>query len=562
MTSPAAAHERSLGMPPTPQAAMPREIPLSVAWNIVVALASLYASFSIFGLSEFLNLGRPVQVFAGLLVLVPAGLALYSSVQLLRRQGSGRYIALVIQFIGLVFSLAGLLNVWGAFNSFEALTDGLLTNYPLLLGFAIAYAIFWIAGRLDENSETRSLLERAAGLIAAITLLALLLLSNALGAIGAVLSTYTQASAWIYTICALIFGFLGWRMLHLGTYFGEMPENRTAWQGWLMLSPNIIGFMFFFAGPLLLSFYLSFTDSTVGRTPEFIALQNYADIFSIEIQRQADLSQPPQSALSRGYTELGSLETGGERIVVGAKDRLFWLSLRNTLMFCLLLVPLAVIPALALSIVLNSKIPGMRFFRAIYFLPSIAAVVGTALIWRWLYDPTIGFYNYIITGVVTWLNATFGVSIQDPAIQWLTGPGIVLFSIVFLAAWQVVGYNTVLFLAGLQGIPGELYEAAQIDGANKWQQFWSVTLPLLGPTTFFVLITTIVTGLQVFNEPYALFPSRPIPENATTSVFYLYNRGFFRFEFGYASSIAWVLFALIFSITLLQFRIQRRNQYS
>lgn len=562
MTSPAAAHERSLGMPPTPQAAMPREIPLSVAWNIVVALASLYASFSIFGLSEFLNLGRPVQVFAGLLVLVPAGLALYSSVQLLRRQGSGRYIALVIQFIGLVFSLAGLLNVWGAFNSFEALTDGLLTNYPLLLGFAIAYAVFWIAGRLDENSETRSLLERAAGLIAAITLLALLLLSNALGAIGAVLSTYTQASAWIYTICALIFGFLGWRMLHLGTYFGEMPENRTAWQGWLMLSPNIIGFMFFFAGPLLLSFYLSFTDSTVGRTPEFIALQNYADIFSIEIQRQADLSQPPQSALSRGYTELGSLETGGERIVVGAKDRLFWLSLRNTLMFCLLLVPLAVIPALALSIVLNSKIPGMRFFRAIYFLPSIAAVVGTALIWRWLYDPTIGFYNYIITGVVTWLNATFGVSIQDPAIQWLTGPGIVLFSIVFLAAWQVVGYNTVLFLAGLQGIPGELYEAAQIDGANKWQQFWSVTLPLLGPTTFFVLITTIVTGLQVFNEPYALFPSRPIPENATTSVFYLYNRGFFRFEFGYASSIAWVLFALIFSITLLQFRIQRRNQYS
>lgn len=562
MTSPAAAHERSLGMPPTPQAAMPREIPLSVAWNIVVALASLYASFSIFGLSEFLNLGRPVQVFAGLLVLVPAGLALYSSVQLLRRQGSGRYIALVIQFIGLVFSLAGLLNVWGAFNSFEALTDGLLTNYPLLLGFAIAYAIFWIAGRLDENSETRSLLERAAGLIAAITLLTLLLLSNALGAIGAVLSTYTQASAWIYTICALIFGFLGWRTLHLGTYFGEMPENRTAWQGWLMLSPNIIGFMFFFAGPLLLSFYLSFTDSTVGRTPEFIALQNYADIFSIEIQRQADLSQPPQSALSRGYTELGSLETGGERIVVGAKDRLFWLSLRNTLMFCLLLVPLAVIPALALSIVLNSKIPGMRFFRAIYFLPSIAAVVGTALIWRWLYDPTIGFYNYIITGVVTWLNATFGVSIQDPAIQWLTGPGIVLFSIVFLAAWQVVGYNTVLFLAGLQGIPGELYEAAQIDGANKWQQFWSVTLPLLGPTTFFVLITTIVTGLQVFNEPYALFPSRPIPENATTSVFYLYNRGFFRFEFGYASSIAWVLFALIFSITLLQFRIQRRNQYS
>ncbi|MBZ0280127.1 MAG: sugar ABC transporter permease [Anaerolineae bacterium] len=136
-----------------------------------------------------------------------------------------------------------------------------------------------------------------------------------------------------------------------------------------------------------------------------------------------------------------------------------------------------------------------------------------------------------------------------------------MISVVILAAWQVVGFNTVLFLAGLQGIPKELYEAASIDGADGWRRFRFVTLPMLAPTTFFVIITTVITGLQAFNEPYALFPSRPLPENAITSVFYLYNQGFFRFNFGYASAIAWVLFALIFLITLAQFRLQRSNAY-
>jgi multiple sugar transport system permease protein len=134
-------------------------------------------------------------------------------------------------------------------------------------------------------------------------------------------------------------------------------------------------------------------------------------------------------------------------------------------------------------------------------------------------------------------------------------------AIVILAAWQVVGYNTVLFLAGLQGVPNVLYEAAKIDGANPWQRFLNVTLPMLAPTTFFVLITTMVTGLQVFNEPYALFPSRPIPEDATTLVYYLYTQGFNQFQFGYASAIAWVLFAIIFVFTFIQFRVNSSQAY-
>jgi len=328
-----------------------------------------------------------------------------------------------------------------------------------------------------------------------------------------------------------------------------------------MLSPNIIGFIIFFAGPLLFSLWLSFTDSTVGQTPNFNFVDNYIQILSIEFQWQDDLTANAQDAVSDGYRSMGAIRIGDRNLVIGAIDTQFWISLRNTIVFCLMLVPLSTIPAIFLALILNSKLPGVKFFRAVYFLPSVAAVVGTALIWRWLYDPTIGFYNYIITSIVTFLNSSFGLSLTDPNIEWLTGPGVVLISIVFLAAWQVVGFNTVLFLAGLQGIPKVLYEAATVDGANRWKQFTNVTLPMLAPTTFFVIITTMITGLQVFNEPYALFPSRPIPVNATTSVFYLYQRGFNNFEFGYASAIAWLLFGIIFLITLAQFRLSRSEAY-
>jgi multiple sugar transport system permease protein len=151
---------------------------------------------------------------------------------------------------------------------------------------------------------------------------------------------------------------------------------------------------------------------------------------------------------------------------------------------------------------------------------------------------------------------------KEPQTQWLSDPNIMLFSVVIMAAWQLIGFNTVLFLAGLQGIPGTLYEASFVDGASRWQQFRLITVPLLAPTTFFVVITNVITGLQVFNEPYALFTTEPLPEAVQTSVYYLYSRGFRgTFEFGYASAVAWVLFALIFLATLAQFRLQRSGAY-
>lgn len=564
-----------------PGRSLPWTLIFSTLWNAGILAGSVFLSAQIFGLEEFLNLGRPVQTFVGLVALLPAVLALLSSLLIWQRRedtaaglrlagrrmswmalsNAGRYMAMAMYFVGCVLALALLAHVWGLFGSFEGIVNGAMANASLTLGFALAYALYWLAGRLSEENRVRELLSRAALGIGGLTLIGLLLLSNILDGFSYVLSTYADPATWALTGVAIGSAVLAYRLLLMGPYFHESPDQRIAWQGWLMLSPNIIGFMLFFAGPLLLSLYLSFTDSSLGRVPAFIGLENYANALALEVQHQTDMTVTSQSSLSFGYRVLGEIQLPEGRLVLGAKDTMFWLSLRNTLLFCLLLLPLAVVPALLLSLVLNSKVPGMKFFRAVYFLPSVAAVVGTALIWRWLYDPTIGYYNYIIRQIADFLNNTFGLSIAQPTIQWLTDPNTVLISMVLLSAWGVVGYNTVLFLAGLQGIPRHLYEAAMIDGANRVQQFRNVTLPMLAPTTFFVLITTVVTGLQVFNEPYALFAARPIPVNATTSVFYLYERGFARFEFGYASSIAWLLFIIIFSITLLQFRLQRSQAY-
>jgi ABC-type sugar transport system permease subunit len=545
----------------THQGFLPPQLVVTAAaiWNIVIIALCIAAMSAILDMQEFYNLGINVQYFVAGAVLIPAALASISIGRLLQRNRLGRYLSLILNYVGMVLAGAYLLHLWDVYIGLDQFAYAVRDHYQWLYGIAFGYALFWISGRLNDDSPLRSYLEMAAMGVAGIALIGLLWQSDAIGAGVHILSQYGEWQTWVVTAAMLIFGALAWLMLNLGGYFGETTGEREAWQGWLMLSPNVIGFMLFFAGPLLLSLYLSFTDAQVGQVPEFIGLSNYQEILSLQVRWQDDTQANAQDALDFGYVVLTSREFGDRVLVLGAKDKLFWLSLRNTIVFCAMLIPLATIPALLLSMILNSQIPGMKFFRAVYFLPSVAAVVGTALIWRWLYDPSIGFINYSIGEFIGFLNSTLGTAIGEPELFWLSDSSLQLFSIVLLAAWQVIGFNTVLFLAGLQGIPRLLYEASYTDGASRWQQFRYITLPMLGPTTFFVIITNIITGLQVFNEPYALIPVRPMPEAATTSVFYLYNRGFFRFEFGYASAVAWLLFALIFTVTLIQFRFSKSN---
>jgi ABC-type sugar transport system permease subunit len=316
----------------------------------------------------------------------------------------------------------------------------------------------------------------------------------------------------------------------------------------------VLGFLIFFAGPLLFSLFVSFTSWDAFGPKIWIGLDNYIRIFSLDIAHLASGSQPAGEVLKDGYNELFRL---GD-FVIGARDKLFWISIRNILVFAALAIPLAVAPALLLANILNSRIPGMKFFRAIYFIPSIAGVVGIALVWRQLFNATVGFINFFITKAVGFLDALPLITVQDPNIKWLSDSSTALIAVVIVFSWQMVGFNTVLYLAGLQGIPRDLYEAATIDGANTWQRFRYITIPMLTPTTFFVVASTSILALQLFTEPFIMFSPASGPNNATlTPVVYLYQQGFQRFSQGYASAVAWVLFGMIFVFTLAQFRRQR-----
>ena len=363
----------------------------------------------------------------------------------------------------------------------------------------------------------------------------------------------------------LLFGAMFWAMFRQASAEAMHANNARSEtiSGYLFLSPNFLGFLLFFAGPLLLSLYTSFTNWDAFGTRDWVGLDNYAQLLHMTV---AQLSSPTQLAAevidTSVFDELLRFTIFGNSFVVGAQDKLFWLSLRNTFVFCLIAVPLSIIPALLVSSILNSKLPGMKFFRAVYFIPSVAAVVGVSLIWQWMYNAAVGWINYGITSGVDLVNSLTGLSIADPQMRWLSDANTALLSVAVMVAWQTIGFNTVLFVAGMQNIPKALYEAATVDGAGAWAQFRNVTLPLLAPTTVFVITTTLIQAFQVF-EPIFIMTNPPGgPNNSTLSmVLYLYQNGFQRFRQGYAAAIAWVLFLAIFAVTVIQFRRQRGGAY-
>lgn len=289
-------------------------------------------------------------------------------------------------------------------------------------------------------------------------------------------------------------------------------RRREIIAAFFFLLPNVIGFLVFMAGPLLTSLGISFVEWNLLTPPKWLGLDNYIELLT---------------------------------------DDDFWSSLRATLYYMAGSVPLGVALALVLALALNQKIRGITIYRTIYFIPVVSSLIAVALMWRWMYNPTSGILNYMLNEVFDFFN----LPITAP--DWLQSRVWAMPAIILMSVWKGLGYNMVLFLAGLQGIPRHLYEAAEIDGASDWYQFRHITLPLLTPTTFFIVIISLIGSFQVFEQAYIMTQGGPARATVTT-VYYIYENGFQWYRMGYASAVAWVLFALILLVTLIQWKYQDR----
>lgn len=222
-------------------------------------------------------------------------------------------------------------------------------------------------------------------------------------------------------------------------------------------------------------------------------------------------------------------------------DPLFWRAVKNTAVYVIGTVPIQIILAIGIAVLLNQKLRLRAFYRLAFFVPYIATVVAISMVWAWIYHDQWGLLNYMLS----W----FGVQPQ----KWLLDPHWTMFTIVIMSIWKTLGYTVVLFLAGLQNVDKELYNAAKVDGANDRQVFWNVTWPMLSPTTFFVTITSVIGAFKVFTEIFVLYGGKPGPQRvATTIVFYIYEAAWGDHRMGYASAAAYVLFFMVLAVTIFQ----------
>ena len=283
----------------------------------------------------------------------------------------------------------------------------------------------------------------------------------------------------------------------------------------LFLAPNIGGFLIFTLLPVAGALLLALFRWDIFHAPQFVGLDNFREL------------------LGWGPGDDGQTQMS---------DPKFWKALWNSL-FLMIGLPISIALSLLLAVVLNQKLPGRLTFRTIFFLPSVCAGVGLLLLWKYLYNPQFGLINDILRCI----------GIDGP--NWLNDYHWAKPAILLMSVWAAMGgTNMILYLAGVQGIPPELYEAAQIDGAGAWQQFWHVTLPMLKPTTFFIVTTSIILGFQgEFDAAYVM--TRGGPDGATTTLgYYIYLQAFEYFNVGYASAVALVMFAIILVVTLLNWR--------
>lgn len=286
-------------------------------------------------------------------------------------------------------------------------------------------------------------------------------------------------------------------------------RRKESIYGYLFVMPWIIGFLAFTAGPLVFSFMASFTNYNITSQMDFVGVDNYQGLFT--------------------------------------EDSLFWTSLWNTLYFVAFSVPLTTIGAILLSALLNQDIPGIRFFRTLYYLPAVLSGVGVYLLWMQLLDPGTGMMNLILS----WFN------IDGP--NWLFDPEWTKPSLILMKMWSVGG-SMLLYLASMQGVSKSLYEAAEIDGANTLKQFRHITIPMITPVIFFDVVTSLIGGFQIFQEAYVM-SSNGEGGPANSLLFYnlyMWRQAFENFNMGYAMAMSWILFVIVFVLTLINLKLAPR----
>lgn len=292
-----------------------------------------------------------------------------------------------------------------------------------------------------------------------------------------------------------------------------MNNKTTFIAAYIFLAPALSAIFVFFFIPVLAAFIISFTDFDIYAlgdfsTVRFVGLSNYLKLFD---------------------------------------DPLFFTALKNTFYFVIMSGPLSIAVSLGAALLLNSKLVKYKsIFRLSYFIPVVTTLVAVAIVWRFIYHPKFGIINYLLSLI--------GIA----PIDWLGEPSTAMPAIVIMSVWKNFGYNMIIFIAGLQNIPEDLYEAASIEGASEWQQFKSITLPMLAPTTIFISIITMIGYFQLFAEPYVMTQGGPL--NSTLSIVqFMYQEGFRWWNMGYSAAIAFVLFFIIMIGTIVQLKVQKSS---
>jgi multiple sugar transport system permease protein len=283
---------------------------------------------------------------------------------------------------------------------------------------------------------------------------------------------------------------------------GVRDETAT---GYALISPWLVGFLIWTAYPIVASFYLSFTEYDVLQSPDWVGLRNYARIFTQDID--------------------------------------FWPAIRITVLYAFFSVPLGIAGSLAVAMLLSTNIRGLGVYRTVYYLPSILPAVAVALLWRWLFNPNAGLLNSMLRPILEPLG------MRPP--NWFGDPQYVLPAFIIISLWGVAGASMVIFLGALKNVSRHLLEAAEIDGANAWQRFRSVTIPMITPVIFLQLVMGIIGALQIFTVAAFI---RYTPAAGKFMNVLIYQAGFQQFRMGYASALAWILFAIILVLTLIVFR--------